>query len=82
MNNLIDNATKYSGAANISIGVKTDKKTMVLIITDDGTGFDIDKKQSGNGLKNMHRRAAALQGNLVIQSVLGNGTTVKLRFNY
>ena len=49
-----------------------------LKITDDGIGFDATKSFSGNGLKNMQKRAENLGGNLKIISEIGKGTALKI----
>ena len=43
---------------------------------DDGAGFDVNGRPEGNGLVNMRRRAARLNGALTIVSQPGQGTTV------
>jgi signal transduction histidine kinase len=50
------------------------------VIKDDGKGFDVTPANSGNGLKNMQQRAAALHGELSIISSIQNGTIIKLSF--
>jgi signal transduction histidine kinase len=56
----------------------------VLTIRDDGQGFNVlttEDSLSGNGLRNMQKRAHELKGHLVVESTPGNGTAVKLTFN-
>jgi len=66
-----DKATIYlqrSGPQNISIQIK-----------DDGCGFDVTDKCDGHyGIANMHKRAAEIDGELVIKSAPGQGTTIKI----
>ena len=57
---------------------------MVLRISDDGKGFDPLHVPSngggGNGLPNMHKRAAELGAALALTSRPGQGATVEVRF--
>ena len=78
----INNAAKYSGAKNIFIRLASDKKSLHLIIQDDGKGFDLKNVQMGNGIKNMHHRSASLKGQVLVHSEPGNGTSVSLTFPY
>lgn len=81
----INNAIKYSGASELSALIQSDNNLLKLIVKDNGVGFNTVKQMtehstslSGDGLRNMHTRAAELNGNLIIQSQPGNGTTITL----
>ena len=75
----INNAVKYSEATEVNITLRRENGYMRLLITDNGQGFDAARAYSGNGIKNMHCRAAALQAQLTIDSIQGTGTTVMLQ---
>jgi signal transduction histidine kinase len=51
----------------------------VLIVTDDGVGFEDADLDRGMGLANMRVRAAVLGGDLTVTSQLGQGTRVEFR---
>ena len=53
-----------------------------MLLKDDRKGFDITNASTGNGLKNMHRRAVLLHGKINISSEKEKGTTVKFEFRY
>jgi two-component system NarL family sensor kinase len=57
---------------------------VVLSVEDDGKGFEPNTKNNGstggNGLGNMQKRTAEMNGTLSISSSPGVGTTVTLRF--
>lgn len=77
----INNAVKYSGASNIIINIKKADTTFIINITDNGKGFDVEtKKETGNGLSNMQKRAAELNGSVAILSSQGKGTTITALF--
>ena len=84
----INNTLKYAACKNVTINIsRKGTKTLVLEIKDDGKGFDmenLDKKSnslSGNGIRNMRKRAAELVGKLDIVSAPQKGTTILLVFN-
>lgn len=74
----VNNLAKYSECKTVSIEVLLKKNILSLQITDDGKGFEYNSQVDGNGLMNMHQRAAALKGVLTIQSKINEGTKVAL----
>jgi ligand-binding sensor domain-containing protein/two-component sensor histidine kinase len=74
----VNNLVKYSKATYVNVTVKADRKTISLVIKDNGVGFDNSKVQYGNGLNNMKQRAAACNAILEIISKGGAGTEIKL----
>lgn len=76
----INNAVKYSGCKTITVNIILVNDNILSInIKDDGKGFDINKKPSGNGLINMSRRAADINAALIINSGFGYGTEIILK---
>ncbi len=55
---------------------------MYLLIREDRKGFDTAAANTGNGLKNMNPRAAALKGTIDIISDDTNGTSIQLFVPY
>jgi len=74
----LNNISKYAKARRVHISLDLTHSSVVLIIKDDGAGFEPDAGNSGNGLANMSRRAELLKGNLTIRSSPGNGTEIRL----
>ncbi len=73
----VNNAAKYSKADNVTIQVSIQDKELLLMVKDDGAGFDF-AEADGNGLGNMKKRADNMNGFFSIQSTKGEGTAVKL----
>ena len=71
----LSNAARHSGAKNVRVALENRSGRAVLIMADDGCGFDPDRATGGYGLKSMRERVQALGGTLDITSG-GNGTTV------
>lgn len=79
---VLNNIVKYSQAIKITASMNFSKEQFILIITDNGTGFDVSDalNQSGEkqstGLLNMHKRASLINAELLITSNEGTGTIV------
>ncbi len=86
----LNNAVKHAAASEvrISFGVRTD--SFVLVVKDDGHGFDPALAGSndscrlagGNGLTNMKKRLTRIGGRCEITSKEGAGTSVALIVNF
>lgn len=72
----INNAVKYSKATNINVSLQSDARTFLMTITDNGIGFDVSAKKSGNGMSNMRRRAKEVGAEFTLSSETGKGTSV------
>jgi signal transduction histidine kinase len=69
---ILNNALKYSNANKIMLHIYLQDKNWVMDISDNGTGFDATKLNTGNGLKNIQQRCHELSGACSIDS--NNGT--------
>ena len=69
---------KYSGADRASFSITNDQGNLTMLIRDNGQGFDTEKPNSGNGLKNMKSRAIEMGARFIIESEPGKGTTIQL----
>jgi signal transduction histidine kinase len=49
----------------------------MLVIRDNGQGFDIENVQKGLGLESMKERIELSGGEFQIESILGQGTTIR-----
>lgn len=76
----VHNAVKHAAAGMIKTDILLpDKKTLKIIITDNGSGFNVSERTgSGNGLLNMKKRMHEINGVYTIESTIGKGTTVIL----
>lgn len=76
----INNIAKYASATRVNIELRIMDNVLVLIIRDNGSGFDMLSMKSGHGLSSMRQRAESLGGSLTIDSVPGSGTELKASF--
>jgi ligand-binding sensor domain-containing protein/two-component sensor histidine kinase len=74
----VTNALKYADCRLIQVDVTVHGNVLHLTVTDDGKGFDVGEEREGNGLKNMQRRAAEIDGDIRIHSEKNKGTTIEL----
>ncbi len=75
---LLSNITKYSGAKNISLQIVGHEESVVLMIEDDGFGYDLNefKNSDGNGWRNISFRLEMLGGDIDIDTKKGEQTSV------
>lgn len=74
----VNNVVKYAQCTEVKLRAAVHKKHLMIEISDNGKGFDTHQKKDGNGLNNMHRRAAELNGSVDIVSSHGNGTVIRI----
>ena len=77
----INNAVKYSNCTNLMVNETFHNDRLCIIIKDDGIGFLENETAKGVGIKSMKNRAGKINGNLVINSTLGQGTEVSIQLN-
>jgi signal transduction histidine kinase len=78
----LNNIHKHAQATNVEVILEKRDDLIVLVIEDNGIGFNIkDKKKRSNGLglTGMKERAALMGGTLEIESKVGRGTTIYVR---
>lgn len=72
------NIMKHAAASVVTVATRTDGDDVVVTLSDNGRGFDPAAAVAGRGLGNMRRRAAALGGEITLNSG-PEGTTLNLR---
>ncbi|REA59734.1 two-component sensor histidine kinase [Dyadobacter luteus] len=74
---LANNIIKHSKASIANISLNEVSKTIHLIVTDNGTGFDKSAK-SGMGLFNIKNRVESLSGKIKINENFDSGTRIEI----
>ena len=76
----LNNIVKHSKAKNVDYQIFRQDQLIVLVIDDDGVGFDIksleEKSIKGIGLISMRERVLAFGGTFSINSQIGKGTEI------
>ena len=70
------NVARHSSASQAEISLDYGKDSVMLVIKDDGGGFDTSAPHSGLGLHSMQERAEALGGSFSVASEPGRGTRI------
>jgi NarL family two-component system sensor histidine kinase LiaS len=77
-----NNAVRHGRCQNINLILKINADLIYLSIADDGNGFtiinDISGKEYGLGLSNIQSLVSSFNGNININSTVGEGTNIKI----
>jgi signal transduction histidine kinase len=78
----LNNVVRHASAKRVSVIVLCHADSVVLIVEDDGKGFDPEASaqpgaRASLGLTGMRERVGLLKGELLIESAPGDGTSVK-----
>lgn len=72
----VSNAMKHGRASSVDIKLEQSRGKLLVIVADDGVGFDAGRPQLGMGLMNMRDRLETLGGTIQLDSRQGVGTRV------
>jgi two-component system sensor histidine kinase UhpB len=75
----LTNALRHSGARALRFSLRADGLDVVLVVEDDGRGFDPALVSRASGIRGMRERALLVRARLQVDSAPGEGTTVSLR---
>jgi len=78
---LIHNTIKHSKATEISLKIHKQNHSLIVIYTDNGTGFDASRvlsQNSGLGLSNMQNRVKNINGTITFESVPNKGFSAEI----
>ncbi len=76
----LTNILNHAHATQARIELRAENRKILLHISDNGVGFNLNEKRSGIGITNMIARAQNMHGNLHISSMPGEGCTLKAVF--
>ena len=75
----LQNINKYANANFIKIDIKKENDDLILMISDNGIGFNVKTAKKGIGLQNILFRANECEGTVDIKSNKGEGTIITLK---
>ena len=77
----ITNSCKYSKSEVLELFGKTEQEIFTISIKDSGQGFDtrLVQEEGHYGLKNMEKRAAVINANLLVMAAPGNGVAITIK---
>lgn len=76
----LSNIARHARANRVHVRLERapEANAVMLEIRDDGQGFETVKTPSGMGLANIQERATRLNGQVIVQSASGQGTTIRV----
>jgi len=74
----LTNITKHANASDVSIVLSKKENTLLLEVSDNGAGFDMQSHNRGLGLIGMRERVESLNGHLQIESKINKGVIIKI----
>jgi signal transduction histidine kinase len=76
----MSNCLKHAQARHVKLKImKTDLQEILILLSDDGIGFNQLFIKKGHGFQNMQKRAIRIKSVLVSSSIPGEGTRYELR---
>lgn len=76
---VLNNVVRHAGARSVWVTITADDRGFGVMVRDDGRGLETGARDgSGNGLRNLRRRAEAIGAELGIESRTGEGTEVSI----
>lgn len=76
----ISNTLRHAKANSLEVLLIVRDGLVILRITDDGIGFNVEESKTGSyGLQNMHERAVELGGTMQLVSVPNKGTKLEVK---
>ena len=76
----LENTAQHAGAKQLHVQLEEDSESLILIVADDGRGFDTKSEAAEHqlGVQGMYERAELIGAELEVNSELDKGTMVRL----
>ncbi|PKD16668.1 histidine kinase [Salegentibacter salinarum] len=75
------NVIKHAKASALEVHIAFTSEEIIITAKDNGQGFDLEEVQKNSGLFNMESRAALIQTKFKLESAMGAGTFLSLRYS-
>jgi signal transduction histidine kinase len=75
----VNNISKHAMAKQVNIRIAIERHQLLLLVKDDGKGFDPQRETSRHGLKGMKQRVSKWEGDMIVDSGRGKGTSITIR---
>ncbi len=72
----LNNIIKHAEASQCKVSLSIVNQRLCFVISDNGKGFIQHDTVTGNGIKNMYKRAEEIKAAMLMQSEAGKGTTL------
>lgn len=74
----LTNIQKHASASSVSLSGYQNSQAIIIELTDNGQGFEVNKPHAGFGLRGMQERVHILGGELKIKSGVSQGTHIQV----
>ncbi len=79
----VNNIVKHAEASLVRVEIRVINNEFHLWLTDNGKGFDTQNiDNQGNGLKNFKTRMSEIEGTVILESTIGEGTTITFKLPF
>ena len=78
----VNNTLKHAAALHANISIEMIENVIRIALSDDGKGFDTNKRKEGIGITNMINRVESFNGKIDIESAPGKGCKIKIEIPY
>ncbi len=73
----LNNLVKHSQATQAILAIQVESPWLLIVLSDNGLGFEQNQARTGNGLKNFQQRLLPLGGRVAVSSSRETGTRVE-----
>lgn len=77
----VTNVARHANARHVQLSLRLRNSKLIMLVEDDGKGFDLETGLLGRGISDMRRRASAIDASFYIESNVNTGSIVKLEMN-
>jgi signal transduction histidine kinase len=74
----LTNVVRHAGADKVLVSLHSSNDQLILLVTDNGRGFDQESTVGGVGLVSMRERCGAIGAAFKVSSVPGAGTRIEV----
>lgn len=78
MQEALQNIIKHANAKDIIVKIDNNDDELMVLIEDNGIGFESIENEKGIGIKNIKSRVNSIQGGVKIHSKLNKGTSIEI----
>jgi len=78
----LNNFAKHGKGDRVDLSLSKSDRNFALMIRDNGQGFNVAKAQRGLGLESMRERVELSGGEFQIESIIGQGTTIRAMWGF
>ncbi|WP_037320842.1 sensor histidine kinase [Salegentibacter sp. Hel_I_6] len=75
------NVIKHAKASTLNVHISFTSEEIIITAKDNGQGFDMEAVKKNSGLFNMESRAALIQAKFELETSMGAGTSLSLRYS-